>query len=53
MKTKTQGECHMRTKAETGLRSHKPGNAKDGQQTARSQKRPGRIPCKFQREHGL
>ena len=28
---------HMMTKAETELCSHKPGNAKDGQQTARSQ----------------
>lgn len=31
------GECHMMTQAETELCSHKPGNAKDGQQTARSQ----------------
>ena len=37
MKTETQGACHMMTKAETELCSHKPGNTKNGQQTARSQ----------------
>lgn len=39
MKTETQGACHMlrHAKAETELCSHKPGNTKNGQQTARSQ----------------
>lgn len=43
VKTETQGECHLTTGVQTDSCSRKPGKAKDGRQSLKTSKRPGRI----------